>query len=166
MLLEKIVEGAPFDVREKNRIRRNLEGYHPATIKKEGDTVHFFNQLMSYSQPKTRNIEKDIKVFSWDCIDRAMKAIFTKYSKKRDRSTSLPSPGARVCSVPHLGSFARVEGSQASFLLGASQESLGLSGDDSQDAEDEILGVEEFGVLASSSEGLDGYDPWVGSQKL
>ena len=78
LLIEKLV-GYSFQVQEKNRIRRNLEGYHPQTVKKEGNTHRFFNQLMSYAQPKTRNIEKDIKVFLWSDITKSLRKIVNKY---------------------------------------------------------------------------------------
>lgn len=78
LLLERVV-GKSFTVQEKNRIRRNLEGFHPETVKKEGITNRFFNQVMSYAHPKTRNIEKDIKVFLWSDITRALRKVFQKY---------------------------------------------------------------------------------------
>src|SRR5579871_3846304 len=63
-LMERIVDYS-FMVQEKNRIRRNLEGFKPETVRKEGSSGRFFNQVMNYVQPKARNIEKDIKVFMW-----------------------------------------------------------------------------------------------------
>jgi hypothetical protein len=78
ILLEKLVAHT-FTVKEKNRIRRNLEGYKPETVKKNGTTNQFFNQLMAYTSPRTRNIEKDIKVFLWDNITKALKKIVQKY---------------------------------------------------------------------------------------
>jgi hypothetical protein len=78
-LLEKLVDNV-FTLQEKNRIRRNLEGYKPETIKKEGSTGLFFNQVMAYSDPKTRNIEKDIKVFLWSDLTKALRKIVQKYN--------------------------------------------------------------------------------------
>lgn len=77
-LLERLVEHK-FTVQEKNRIRRNLEGYKPETVRKEGSTGYFFNQVMTYVSPKTRNIEKDIKVFLWSDITKALRKIVQKY---------------------------------------------------------------------------------------
>jgi hypothetical protein len=77
-LLERLVDHK-FSVQEKNRIRRNLEGYKPETVRKEGTTGSFFNQVMSYVSPKTRNIEKDIKVFLWSDITKALRKIIQKY---------------------------------------------------------------------------------------
>ena len=82
LLLEKLV-GHSFDVQEKNRIRRNLEGYKPQTVRKEGTTRQFFNQVMLYAQPKARNIEKDIKVFLWKDLTKALKKVVQKYSKRK-----------------------------------------------------------------------------------
>jgi hypothetical protein len=78
ILLEKLAAHT-FTVPEKNRIRRNLEAYKPETVKKSGTTNRFFNQVMAYSSPKTRNIEKDIKVFLWSDLSKAMRKIVTKY---------------------------------------------------------------------------------------
>jgi hypothetical protein len=85
LLLEKLV-GYTFDVQEKNRIRRNLEGFKPETVRKDGKTGQFFNQVMLYAQPKTRNIEKDIKVFLWKDLQRALKKVVQKYSKKKEKA--------------------------------------------------------------------------------
>jgi len=98
-LLELIVE-VDFDVSEKNRIRRNLECLHPETVKKEGNTQSFFNQAMTYSQPKVRNIEKDIKVFLWKDISRACKKIIGKYA--RDGTIKFGNPHMRPASEPRL----------------------------------------------------------------
>jgi hypothetical protein len=78
-LLEKLV-GYGFTVQEKNRIRRNLEGYHPETVKKEGNTNLVFNQVMAYTSPKVRNIEKDIKVFLWSDLTKALRKVVQKYN--------------------------------------------------------------------------------------
>ena len=95
MLIESFVDYA-FAVQEKNRIRRNLEGFKPQTVKKEGDTMRFFTQVMGYSQPKCRNIEKDIKVFLWSDITKALRKIIHKYTKggsvSLGRPTSEPIP--------------------------------------------------------------------------
>jgi hypothetical protein len=77
-LLEKLAAHS-FTVQEKNRIRRNLEAYKPETVKKNGTTNQFFDQLMGYKSPRTRNIEKDIKVFLWDDLSKALRKIVTKY---------------------------------------------------------------------------------------
>ena len=95
LLLERLTRdnGQPlFSVQEKNRIRRNLEGYHPETVKKEGVTLRFFNQVMSYAQPKTRNIEKDIKVFLWSDITKALRKIVQKYTPNGSISLGRPKP--------------------------------------------------------------------------
>ncbi|PFH61811.1 hypothetical protein XA68_16145 [Ophiocordyceps unilateralis] len=62
-LLEQLV-AAPnrFSVEEKNRIRRNLEGFHPLTVSKaKADSEEFFKVIMGFPNPKPRNIEKDVK---------------------------------------------------------------------------------------------------------
>jgi hypothetical protein len=72
-LLEALV-GIRFTVEEKNRIRRNLEGFKPVTISKlKPEFADFFALLMSFPNPKPRNIEKDVKVFPWRVLSPALK---------------------------------------------------------------------------------------------
>lgn len=81
-LLEQLV-AAPnrFSVEEKNRIRRNLEGFHPSTVSKaKPDSEEFFKLIMAFPHPKPRNIEKDVKVFPWAALEPALKKIIGKYS--------------------------------------------------------------------------------------
>lgn len=80
-LLEQLV-AAPnkFTVEEKNRIRRNLEGYHPLTVSKgKAESEEFFKLIMAFPHPKPRNIEKDVKVFPWKVLESALKKIIGKY---------------------------------------------------------------------------------------
>jgi hypothetical protein len=99
LLIEKLV-GYGFQVQEKNRIRRNLEGFHPETVKKEGTTHRFFNQVMSYAQPKTRNIEKDIKVFLWSDITKSLRKIVQKYHNKGRIPLGRPISEPSIPSAP------------------------------------------------------------------
>lgn len=81
-LLEQLV-AAPnrFTVEEKNRIRRNLEGFKPLTVSKaKSDSEDFFKIIMGFGNPKPRNIEKDVKVFPWKILAAALKKIISKYS--------------------------------------------------------------------------------------
>ncbi|ETS75855.1 hypothetical protein PFICI_12799 [Pestalotiopsis fici W106-1] len=81
-LLEQLV-AAPsrFTVEEKNRIRRNLEGFRPATVSKaKPESEEFFKIIMAFPNPKPRNIEKDVKVFPWKILAQALKKIISKYS--------------------------------------------------------------------------------------
>lgn len=78
-LLESIMR-IRFSIEEKNRIRRNLEGFRPLTIgKSKAESTHFFKRIMGFPYPKPRNIEKDVKVFSWNTLPFALKKIVTKY---------------------------------------------------------------------------------------
>ena len=81
-LLEQLVAHPNrFSVEEKNRIRRNLEGFHPLTISKaKPETEEFFKLIMSFGNPKPRRIEKDVKVFQWKILGPALKKIISKYS--------------------------------------------------------------------------------------
>lgn len=79
-LLESLV-AVRFTVEEKNRIRRNLEGFHPLTVSKsKADSEDFFKVIMGFPAPKPRNIEKDVKVFPWKILSLALKKIIGKYS--------------------------------------------------------------------------------------
>jgi len=78
-LLEQLV-AARFTVEEKNRIRRNLEGFRPLTVSKgKQDSEEFFKVIMAFPAPKPRNIEKDVKVFHWKDLASALKKIIGKY---------------------------------------------------------------------------------------
>lgn len=78
-LLESLVD-ARFTVEEKNRIRRNLEGFRPLTVSKgKPDSEEFFKVIMGFPVPKPRNIEKDVKVFRWKDLQSALKKIIGKY---------------------------------------------------------------------------------------
>ena len=83
-LLEALV-GIRFSVEEKNRIRRNLEGFRPITVSKtKSESENFFKLIMSFPNPKPRNIEKDVKVFPWSILSEALKKIIGKYSANYD----------------------------------------------------------------------------------
>jgi hypothetical protein len=78
-LLESVI-GQRFSVEEKNRIRRNLEGFRPQTVSKNKPSSDaFFRTIMGFPQPKPRNIEKDVKVFPWECVAPSLKKIVSKY---------------------------------------------------------------------------------------
>lgn len=78
-LLEALV-AVRFTVEEKNRIRRNLEGFRPLTVSKaKADSEDFFKVIMGFPNPKPRNIEKDVKVFPWKILAHALKKIIGKY---------------------------------------------------------------------------------------
>lgn len=78
-LLESLV-AVRFTVEEKNRIRRNLEGFRPQTVSKtRPDCEEFFKIIMGFPSPKPRNIEKDVKVFPWRILSVALKKIIGKY---------------------------------------------------------------------------------------
>lgn len=79
-LLESLI-GIQFTVEEKNRIRRNLEGFRPLTVSKcKIECADFFKLIMSFPHPKPRNIEKDVKVFAWKTLPHALRKIIRKYT--------------------------------------------------------------------------------------
>ncbi|GAN06842.1 ubiquitin-conjugating enzyme [Mucor ambiguus] len=99
-----------FSVEEKNRIRRNLEGFRPLTVSKcKAESADFFKLIMSFPNPKPRNIEKDVKVFPWKTLPYALKKIVTKYtassynnvgvhSQKVQQQQSLEKPSSATSS--------------------------------------------------------------------
>ncbi|KAJ5168498.1 uncharacterized protein N7482_004092 [Penicillium canariense] len=92
-LLESLV-AVRFTVEEKNRIRRNLEGFRPLTVSKaKADSEEFFKVIMGFPAPKPRNIEKDVKVFPWSILAEALRKIIGKYSASYSSTAGvLPTP--------------------------------------------------------------------------
>ncbi|KAJ2221794.1 hypothetical protein EV180_004532, partial [Coemansia sp. RSA 518] len=87
-LLESLI-AVRFTVEEKNRIRRNLEGFRPLTISKcKAESADFFKLIMSFPTPKPRNIEKDVKVFPWRILPLALKKIISKYTASYSSTAS------------------------------------------------------------------------------
>ncbi|KAH6609817.1 transcriptional regulator medusa [Trichoderma cornu-damae] len=104
-LLEQLV-AAPnrFSVEEKNRIRRNLEGFHPSTVSKaKAESEEFFKIIMAFPHPKPRNIEKDVKVFPWSALEPALKKIIGKYSAS---PSSILPPATSTAPVSTSSSYA------------------------------------------------------------
>ncbi|CAI6330711.1 unnamed protein product [Periconia digitata] len=101
-LLEQLVN-VRFTVEEKNRIRRNLEGFRPLTVSKaKEDSTEFFKVIMGFPNPKPRNIEKDVKVFPWKILSHALKKIISKYTANYSSTAaagSLPA-GSHSSYVP------------------------------------------------------------------
>ncbi|KAJ2310327.1 hypothetical protein IWW52_005450 [Coemansia sp. RSA 2704] len=87
-LLESLI-AVRFTVEEKNRIRRNLEGFRPLTVSKcKAESADFFKLIMSFPNPKPRNIEKDVKVFPWRILPLALKKIIGKYTASYSSTAS------------------------------------------------------------------------------
>ncbi|KAI0450044.1 hypothetical protein F5B21DRAFT_448181 [Xylaria acuta] len=92
LLEQLVIAPGRFTVEEKNRIRRNLEGFRPLTVSKaKPDSEDFFKVIMSFPNPKPRNIEKDVKVFPWKILAPALKKIISKYSVNPSNPSSLHS---------------------------------------------------------------------------
>ncbi|KAK5017161.1 hypothetical protein LTR39_001699 [Cryomyces antarcticus] len=103
-LLESLV-AVRFTVEEKNRIRRNLEGFRPLTVSKaRPDSESFFKVIMGFPNPKPRHIEKDVKVFPWRILGLALKKIIGKYSASYSSTAgALRNPGPSVASAHSSG---------------------------------------------------------------
>ncbi|CAO1613551.1 unnamed protein product [Parajaminaea phylloscopi] len=118
-LLESIVN-TRFSIEEKNRIRRNLEGFRPVTISKSRpESEEFFKTIMNFGAPKPRNIEKDVKIFSWKVLQDAIKKIVSKYS-------AVVEPGVPSDSLTEIvdSSFHQRSSSMGSSLHRSSAPSL------------------------------------------
>ncbi|GAA5809261.1 hypothetical protein MFLAVUS_002666 [Mucor flavus] len=95
-LLESLMD-IRFSVEEKNRVRRNLEGFRPLTVSKcKAESADFFKLIMSFPNPKPRNIEKDVKVFPWKTLPYALKKIVTKYTASSYNGTGNHSQQRRT----------------------------------------------------------------------
>ncbi|KAK8172623.1 hypothetical protein BKA80DRAFT_251931 [Phyllosticta citrichinensis] len=135
-LLESLV-GVRFTVEEKNRIRRNLEGFRPLTVSKaKPESEEFFKIIMGFPTPKPRNIEKDVKVFPWKILSHALKKIIGKYSASYSSTAgALPTPvasgygsgGASEGEVRHTASPRSASSSAASTAFASSMTSTALS---------------------------------------
>ncbi|KAF2212975.1 hypothetical protein CERZMDRAFT_40190, partial [Cercospora zeae-maydis SCOH1-5] len=156
-LLESLV-AVRFTVEEKNRIRRNLEGFRPATVSKtKADSEAFFKAIMAFPNPKPRNIEKDVKVFPWRILATALKKIIGKYA----------SHPACICIALHVASQLTASQS-ASYSSTAAGLGIGPSGHPdprlsvptSAGAQpihySSELGYSNFSYLASPATGLPG----------
>ncbi|EFX02202.1 transcriptional regulator medusa [Grosmannia clavigera kw1407] len=101
-LLEQLVaQPSRFSVEEKNRIRRNLEGFKPVTVSKaKTESEEFFKLIMGFGAPKPRTIEKDVKVFPWKILGQALKKIISKYSASP--SSILPHSSSGSASNHHM----------------------------------------------------------------
>ncbi|KAJ2455361.1 hypothetical protein EV183_000897 [Coemansia sp. RSA 2336] len=106
-LLESLIS-VRFTVEEKNRIRRNLEGFRPLTVSKcKAESAEFFKLIMSFPNPKPRNIEKDVKVFPWRILPLALKKIISKYTASY---SSTASTGTDASSMPRAPGGAQMGG--------------------------------------------------------
>lgn len=98
-LLESLV-AVRFTVEEKNRIRRNLEGFRPMTVSKgKADSEDFFKLIMGFPNPKPRNIEKDVKVYPWKILTLALKKIIGKYVSPKVRLFDILLTITLVCQL-------------------------------------------------------------------
>ncbi|EHK44783.1 hypothetical protein TRIATDRAFT_220527 [Trichoderma atroviride IMI 206040] len=80
-LLEQLM-GAPgrFSVERKNRLRRNLEGFHPVTISKTNPhNSGLFKTVMAFGYPRPRDIEGDFRVLPWNCLEPMLRKMIGKY---------------------------------------------------------------------------------------
>ncbi|KAF9113560.1 hypothetical protein BGX27_001267 [Mortierella sp. AM989] len=114
-LLESLI-AVRFTVEEKNRIRRNLEGFRPLTVSKcKPESAEFFKLIMSFPNPKPRNIEKDVKVFPWKVLAYALKKIISKYTASYSSTASVQSEAFHNANFPN-GSTLPLTSQQQSIL--------------------------------------------------
>ncbi|KAL5364184.1 hypothetical protein BJX96DRAFT_156893 [Aspergillus floccosus] len=129
-LLESLV-GVRFTVEEKNRIRRNLEGFRPLTVSKAKlDSEEFFKVIMGFPAPKPRNIEKDVKVFPWKILSHALKKIIGKYVSRHHHVPPVPfaAPTSSLTPAEQSASYSSTAGALAApissnYTTGAASDS-------------------------------------------
>ncbi|KAL8864417.1 MAG: hypothetical protein Q9174_007365, partial [Haloplaca sp. 1 TL-2023] len=115
-------------VEEQNRIRRNVEGFEPTTLKKRGtdeqeeenptppEVERFFGFVMELEDPKPRNIAKNIKIFEWKCLVPALEKVFAKYV-----AVYSSPPSSTLSSISSLGPALPSSSSTRSFYGPTSQ---------------------------------------------
>jgi hypothetical protein len=126
-LLEQLL-AAPnrFGVDEKNRIRRNLEGFRPATVSKSrAESEEFFKVIMGFGNPKPRNIEKDVKVFQWKDLGQALQKIVSKYSAS---SVMPPTTSTHIPPSLSLGAYPALPATPVSTASSSSSDAACASG--------------------------------------
>ncbi|RHZ80702.1 hypothetical protein Glove_132g301 [Diversispora epigaea] len=62
---------------EQTRIRRNIETFRPITVGKNKNGG-LYGTIMSFPNPRPRNIKKDIKIFSWSSVSAVLEKIFRR----------------------------------------------------------------------------------------
>ncbi|RLV90063.1 hypothetical protein JA1_004848 [Spathaspora sp. JA1] len=114
LILEYLVH-QNFGIEEKNRIRRNLQSLKPTTVSRSNkEDCDFFNLIMSMENPRPRNIEKDLKVFNWGDLGKAISKVMSKYSIiSRNEITNYPIP---VHASPRFGNLIRYPPNSPSLI--------------------------------------------------
>ncbi|KAI4122589.1 MAG: hypothetical protein LQ338_005730, partial [Usnochroma carphineum] len=78
-LLEFLV-GISFIVEERNRVRRNVDGFHSITTGKgRPETEDLFNIITGFTDYKPRKIAKAIKVFAWKDLGNMLRKVMGFY---------------------------------------------------------------------------------------
>jgi len=76
----EFLSGQRYTSEQKNRIRRNLEGFQPITVSRNKlQHEELFHLIMGFPKPRPRNIEKDIKVFQWKVLSLATIKIISRF---------------------------------------------------------------------------------------
>ncbi|KAJ2787484.1 hypothetical protein GGI15_000671 [Coemansia interrupta] len=145
-LLESLI-AVRFTVEEKNRIRRNLEGFRPLTVSKcKSDSVDFFKLIMSFPNPKPRNIEKDVKVFPWRILPLALKKIIGKYTASFSSTASITLD---TYPTPRVTSYSQLVG------IPPPSSTIGIPGYNLTSSMSDVLGIDAASVQPTSSSLLD-----------
>ena len=83
-----------FEDEEKGRIRRNIEGYGLKTVRASsgrGDRARvvpdtsndlLYTLIMGFGHPKPRNMQKDIKIFPWNTLLKALPDVIPKIAAR------------------------------------------------------------------------------------
>ncbi|KAF9394750.1 hypothetical protein CPC16_010400 [Podila verticillata] len=65
------------------------------------ESAEFFKLIMSFPNPKPRNIEKDVKVFPWKVLPYALKKIIGKYTASYSSTASIQTDAFHNANFPH-----------------------------------------------------------------
>ncbi|KAG0045027.1 hypothetical protein BGZ83_009730, partial [Gryganskiella cystojenkinii] len=77
-------------------------GFRPLTVSKgKAECAEFFKLIMSFPNPKPRNIEKDVKVFPWKVLPYALKKIISKYTASFSSTASIQTDAFHNANFPH-----------------------------------------------------------------
>lgn len=127
LLLEYLIQDS-FTIEEKNRVRRNLQSLKPYTISRTNKTYQrFFQLLMNLEDPRPRNIEKDIKVFKWSDLFKALSKVISKYTSNENATLKVEN---NLTNPPQsIGTYQASSSSNSnSNMNSGSASSSGISG--------------------------------------
>lgn len=72
--------GQKLSVKEKTRLRRNIQCFSPIRLSKtDCEYTSFYYLIMEMSNPKPRTIDKKLKVFNWCVLKEMLDKMLSKF---------------------------------------------------------------------------------------